>query len=282
MKHLQSWLKFLESADSPELVGKFSPEEIKKLARTNSPYKSDYRKFQHGLYSGPASGNLNMSMSDAQRKRFGGTYGITEALYQKIIKEIPQFKNFECNNGYEYEKDYELHFKKEKEIESKKGYTTSVELWVKYRAKLESGDSYIGYKQGKIYFLFVTSINRIRKDNNLFNVMKDPENPADPGAERDSPLKQLFTNTNNQFSSSYIEPTPEQQKKEDELWDKIIGNIMANQRGSIDDEDLSYYKKLQVNGTNYTVDSFYKKLPTIKKNLEIFEKYVKNKFNHTI
>jgi hypothetical protein len=282
MKYLKNWKKFFEQADSPDLVGKFSPEEIKGMTKADSPFKEPYKRFRHQLFSGPASVDLNMSMSDAMRKRFGGTYGIAEMLYHKIIKEIPQFKNFECNTGYEHEKDYALHFKKEKEIEKKKGYTASIEMWVQYRAKLEPGDSYLGYKKGKIKLLFVTHINKIQKDNNLFNMMKEPKNPKDPGEESTSPINQLFNMNRNPLSDQYIEPTPEEQKEEDELWNKAIDNMYKNMRGDVDDEDLHYYERLKVSYTNLSVESFLKKLPKIKQNLEIYEKYLQNKYQFTL
>jgi hypothetical protein len=112
--------------------------------------------------------------------------------------------------------------------------------------------------------------------------MKEPKNPKDPGEESTSPINQLFNMNRNPLSDQYIEPTPEEQKEEDELWNKAIDNMYKNMRGDVDDEDLHYYESLKVSYTNLSVESFLKKLPKIKQNLEIYEKYLQNKYQFTL
>jgi len=88
MRYLKNWIKYFELADSPDLVGKFSPDELKKMAKADVFDDSPFRKFQQGFYSGGGSDDLNNFLSDAQQKGYGSMYGISDYLLSELRKGV--------------------------------------------------------------------------------------------------------------------------------------------------------------------------------------------------
>lgn len=275
MKHLQSWLKFLESADSPELVGKFSPEEIKKLTRTDSPYKSDYRKFQHNFYSGaPASGDLIQYLNDAEEKGNGSMYGISDYLLQELRKAVPDFKDFtfgKYENMYSNFHDGKLGLHLEKEIKLQgTRFNAEAEIWIYYHTK---GNKWFDYKKGKIYVLFTCGLRPTEKSFDLMGGIKKESTPED------DIVRKSFSDMIITKPSSCPDCEGDEVGMDDKGFDKFSNNLDNILYGHPDDEDKNLHNRLQISHKNLTITSFLKTLPKIKENLDYFKKYILNKYN---
>ena len=154
MKYLKS---FLESADSPELVGKFSPDELKTAATNDDPYDTSksMMKFQNGLYmgkAGEASAKLQHDMHQSQYGEPDSRYAISDYLYKHLIEKIPDFKN-----GYELKEDDDkeagklgIWLRKEQRIKGTQ-YKSLCEIWLHYHTKYNKIHN---YEKGKIKLHF--------------------------------------------------------------------------------------------------------------------------------
>ena len=274
MKHLKSWIKYFEQADSPELVGKFSKDDIRKMTFADDPYAKDKpRKFQYGLFAGPASYDLNVSIDNAKEKGYGSMYGISEYLLSELRKAVPDFKDYELGKydsvyGDLYEGKIGLHLKKEVKLQGTR-FNAESEIWIYYHTK---GDKYLDYKKGKIYILFTCGLR-----------------PSDPSVSLGNPFGKQ-TDTDKEVSKSFgdmmkKEESPCTKCGEDELieiddkkFDIFFDKLQDALYGHPDKEDKDMHDRLGIYHKNLTIPSFLKTLPKVKTNLDYFKKYVFNKY----
>jgi len=272
MRYLKNWIKYFELADSPDLVGKFTPSELKKMTKAGEFDDSPYRKFQQGLYSGGASNDLNNSLSDARQKGYGSMYGISDYLLSELRKFIPDFKDYKLGK-YEdmyntfYDGKLGIHLKKELKLEGTR-FSAESEIWVYYHTK---GNKYLDYKNGKIYILFVCGLRPTEKSFDLMGKSKTTE---------DENVKKSFTDMIQTKPSSCPDCKGEEEiELDDKGFDKFCSSLNDILYGHPDNEDENIYKKLEIYRKNLSISTFFKTLPKVKENLDYFKKYVLNKYN---
>jgi hypothetical protein len=64
----------------------------------------------------------------------------------------------------------------------------------------------------------------------------------------------------------------------DKELDKFMDKIQDKLYGHPDEEDEFQYKKLKIYNKNLSIETYLKTLPRIKKNLNFFKQYIKNKY----
>lgn len=255
------YLKTFEHFDTPELRDTVSDDEYKELTAKLEPYKN---KFQVGTYHGQGSSELNFGMSQSTYKEHHDMYGITESLYERLIKEIPEFKNFTLNSNIESE-SFGIHLLKREKLQGTR-FNAEVEMWLKYHVK---GDKILDYKKGKIYVLFVCGL---RPDHSkLSSLFGDPK-----GDELDKETNRSFVDMvkKDNFETEI--------KLDDKKMDDFMKKISEKTYGHPDDEDKFQYENLQIYKKNLTIDSFLKIIPKMKKNYEFFQNYLRNKYKMVI
>lgn len=262
------YLKSFEHYDSPELKGSFSDEEIKKLAFADDPYsKSGFKRFRHGFYAGDKpSGNLNDLMDKSYLKR--SDYGISDYLYKELIKNIPDFKDYELKNYDDfYDGKIGLHLKKQKKLEGTR-FNAEAEIWVYFRSK---GNKILNYKKGKIYLLFTCGLRPDHsKSTSLFG------NPK--GSDLDKELNNSFVDM--------IKPEKGETETgvniDDKKFDTFLKKLNDIGYGHPDDEDENLHNRLMISHKNLSMSTFLKVLPKVKNNLDYFKKYLENKYKMSI
>lgn len=240
MKHL----KHFENYDMPELKNVITDKEYKDLT-TNEliPYKNKViPDFYHGSASGVSV--LNDEIDNLLKKESGSIYGISEALYKKLLKEIPEFKTFKIKNIVENDK-FGIHLIKNTKLKETK-FDAEINLWIYYHRKT---DNLLDYKKGEIRLLYTCGLRPTLKSINL--------------TDDDSFKKAVQSNSDKNINN-------------------LIDSIQNKLYGHPDKEDEYLYKKLEISNNNLTIESFVKKLPKIKYNLDYFKNYIANKYNLTI
>jgi hypothetical protein len=152
-----------ESADMPELVGKFSPEELKQMAKLE-PYKN---KFEKGTYHGKGSGDLNTNIDFARYSK-NEFYGMVEELYKVTMKNIPEFKNFK-QREHANEPLLEMNIEKNTKLEGvgDDDYSVKIGMHATWRDK---NDDLMDYKKGQIWVLFTPNITVTRTHFDLNDI----------------------------------------------------------------------------------------------------------------
>jgi hypothetical protein len=275
MKHLKNWIKFLESADSPELVGKFSPYELKKMSKADVFDDSPYRKFQQGFYAGGGSNDLNNSLSDAKQKGYGSMYGISDYLLNELRKAVPDFKDYKLDEYKDMYSDFYdgklgLHLKKEKKLESTR-FDAESEIWVYYHTK---GNKWLDYKKGKIYVLFTCGLRPTEKSFDLMGGSKKESTPED------DVVRKSFSDMITTKPSSCPDCKDEDEiELDDKGFDKFCSSLNDVLYGHPDKEDENLHNKLQIYKKNLSIENFLKTLPKVKENINFFKRYLLNKYN---
>jgi len=275
MKFLKSWNKYFENADSPELVGKFSPEEIKKLALSDDPYdwENPIRRFQYGLTTGGPSADLNNDLSDIKQKGYGSMYGVSEYLLHELRKAIPDFKDYKFNEYDDMYSDFYdgklgLHLKKSLKLEGTR-FDAESEIWIYYHTK---SNRWLDYKKGKFYILYTCGLRPTEKSFDLMGGIKKETSPEDEN------VKKAFTDMIKTKPCSNCSGE-EEIELDDKGFDKFCYSLSDILYGHPDKEDENLHDKLTISYKNLTIESFLKTLPKVKTNLDYFKKYLLNKYN---
>jgi len=273
MKYLKNWIKFFELADSPDLIGKFTPQELKSMSNAEVYGKSPYKKFQYGLYSGQASCDLNSFISDAKQKGHGSMYGISEYFLHELRKAIPDFKDFK-QGAYDrdmYSNFYEgksgLHLEKKVKLEGTR-FSAESEIWIYYHTK---GNNILDYKKGKIYILFVCGLRPTEKSFDLMGGSKKETTPEDDN------VKKSFVDMI-QTKPASCPDCDDEVEIDDKGFEKFYSSLSDILYGHPDNEDEVLYEKLKIYYKNLSIPTFLKTLPKIKNNLDYFKKYLYNKY----
>jgi hypothetical protein len=155
--------QLLESADTPELVGKFSPAELKDMAKLE-PNKN---KFEKGAYHGKASGDLNTSIDFARYSK-NEFYGMVESLYKVTMQNIPEFKNFK-QREHSNEPLLEMNIEKNTKLEGvgDDDYSVKIALHAAWRDK---SDKLMDEHKGDIWVLFSPNITVTRTSFDLHDL----------------------------------------------------------------------------------------------------------------
>lgn len=157
MKYLKT---FLESADIPELVGRFSPEELRVASTNEDPYaEKPMRPFQMGYYAGKAgkaSSDLEDMMHDNMWGNMGSKYGISDYFYNNLVSKVPEFEGCELRKNDDKEDGIlGIYVGKKYRIIGTK-YNAAIEIWIHFHTK---NDKILEYKKGKIKLLFACGLN---------------------------------------------------------------------------------------------------------------------------
>ena len=152
--------QLLESADTPELVGKFSPAELKNMARLD-PNKN---KFEKGSYHGKASGDLNTSIDFARYSK-NEFYGMVEELYKATMQNVPEFKNFK-QREHSNEPLLEMNIERNTKLEGvgDDDYSVKIAMHAAWRDK---NDKLMDEHKGDIWVLFTPDITVTRTSFDL-------------------------------------------------------------------------------------------------------------------
>lgn len=241
------YIKNFDYFDTADLKDKFTPDEIKKLAKTDSPYDKNYKKFQADFYSGAGSNELNDLIHNAKYKK--NEYGISEFLYDEIIKKIPFLKEFEVKKDNDFsDGKIGIWLKKEKKLEGTR-FNAESEIWINYMSK---SDDIFDYEEGKIKILFVCGLRPTKKSFGLFDDDTEPE------------IKKSFNNISS--------------KNDDDNFDNFYKKVSDKLYGHPDESDEKLSNKLKVSYKNLNIKDFLLTLPEIKGNLDYFRFYLKNKY----
>ena len=152
--------QLLESADTPELVGKFSPAELKNMARLD-PNKN---KFEKGTYHSKASGDLNTSIDFARYSK-NEFYGMVEELYKATMQNVPEFKNFK-QREHSNEPLLEMNIERNTKLEGvgDDDYSVKIAMHAAWRDK---NDKLMDEHKGDIWVLFTPDITVTRTSFDL-------------------------------------------------------------------------------------------------------------------
>lgn len=222
------YIKTFEYFDSPELKGKFTPDEIKGLSSAKSPWDGvgGYRQFQQGSYGGDKpSAELNDLIHQARFKGYDSMYGVSEYLLKMLYKGVPDFKSYKYENDDDFgEGKLGIHLKKAVKLTGTR-FDAESEIWIYYHTKR---DKIFDYDNGKIYLLYTCGLRPTKKSFDLFGNSNKKDN-SDDEEERD--VKQSF--------SDMIKPTckgcsgEEEVEFDDKGFDKFCDKLNDLDRKSV-------------------------------------------------
>jgi len=237
--------KFIfEAHDSVELQRDYP---MSNNALKNFVKLKDHNRFEYGRYDGKGSLELNNKIANALFPEDFDAYAAAEIAYKIIINYIPELKSFKLNTDHFQSKTHYLNLRKELPIKEKKlndEYSVKIDLWITYFVK---DDEIMDEKTNSFKLLFSPKITTSRTSVNPFNVSSDE-------------FEEIGDINNN------------------EEVENLMGKLSNLLDGTPDNEDKKYNENLKISSSNLSIEDIKQILPEIKKNLNLFNSYIKYKY----
>lgn len=259
----------LEFYDSPDIPKIFSKEDLRKAAFADDPYSGEFRKFQYGLWTGSkSSAELNRLLGDVQWS-IDSMFGVADYLYQELIKNVPEFKDFKFNKdedtwGNLKEGKIGFHLKKEEKLPETR-FNAESEIWIYFHIR---GNQIFDYKKGKIYVLFVSGLRPTEKSWSPASTSK---------SEEDSKARDAFSDLVK--SSSKCSDCNDDVELDDKKFDNFMHKLNDILYGHPDNEDKALFDRLKISHKNLSLPTFIKTLTKVRSNFNHFKTYLLNKYD---
>jgi hypothetical protein len=162
MKHIKEFKQFVnENYDSPtDREHNITNDELNRMVDLDT----FGNKFEYGFYNGKNSADLNNLLN---KVRFNEVdeYGLLEAIYGYLIKEVPFFKKFKINNSFEH-KTFDLHLSYDTKIKKEldDDYSVKIDLNLTYH---KNDDDIFDYKKDKFNIWLFQTIKPTRTSIDL-------------------------------------------------------------------------------------------------------------------